>query len=43
MSTATTASIAQAILEHYEHALLVVDPISLLIVEANPLACQALG
>jgi len=43
MSTATTANIAQAILEHYEHALLVVDPTSLLIVEANPRACQALG
>ena len=39
----TSASIAQAILEHYEHALLVVDPASLLIVEASPLACQTLG
>ena len=43
MTTASTASIAQSILEHYEHALLVVDPANLLIVEASPLACQALG
>jgi PAS domain S-box-containing protein len=39
----TSASIAKALLDHYEHALLVVNPTSLLIVEASPLACQTLG
>ena len=43
MNSVSPSAIAHAILAHYEQALLVVDPNSLLIVEANPLACQALG
>jgi PAS domain-containing protein len=43
MSQLSPATIAQALLVHYEQALLVVDPLNLMIVEANPPACQALG
>jgi signal transduction histidine kinase/DNA-binding response OmpR family regulator len=43
MSPPSPATIAQALLSHYEQALLVVDPLSLMIVEANPPACHALG
>ena len=43
MSQISSAAIAQALLTHYQQALLVVDPRSLLIIEANPPACQALG
>jgi two-component system sensor histidine kinase/response regulator len=43
MSQLSPAAIAQALLVHYEQALLVVDPLNLMIVEANPPACHALG
>ena len=43
MSSPSPAAIAQAILAHYEQAMLVVDPATLCVVEANPPACQALG
>ena len=43
MSSPSPAAIALAILEHYEQAMLVVDPTTLCVVEANPPACQALG
>lgn len=43
MNQIPPAAIAQALLMHYEQALLVVDPLSLLIVEANRPACHALG
>ncbi|MDP3845698.1 MAG: response regulator [Pseudomonas sp.] len=43
MTQISPSAIAQALLVHYEQALLVVDPHSLLIVEANQPACQALG
>ncbi|MDO9322319.1 MAG: response regulator [Pseudomonas sp.] len=43
MTQISPGAIAQTLLLHYEQALLVVDPLSLLIVEANQPACQALG
>ncbi len=43
MSSPSPAAIAQAILDHYEQAMLVVDPATLCVIEANPPACQALG
>lgn len=43
MSNPGPAAIAQAIFAHYEQAMLVVDPASLCVIEANPPACQALG
>jgi len=43
MSSPDPAAIAQAILDHYEQAMLVVDPATLCVIEANPPACQALG
>ena len=43
MTQISPNAIAQTLLLHYEQALLVVDPRSLLIVEANQPACQALG
>ncbi|MFZ3182530.1 MAG: response regulator [Pseudomonas sp.] len=43
MTQISPNAIAQTLLTHYEQALLVVDPRSLLIVEANQPACQALG
>ena len=43
MSQLSPTCIAQVLLLHYEQALLVVDPLNLMIVEANPPACHALG
>ncbi|MBX9757013.1 MAG: response regulator [Pseudomonadaceae bacterium] len=43
MTPISPSAIAQTLLLHYEQALLLVDPSSLLIIEANRPACQALG